>query len=109
MLESLGSPGERSILSDKKRRTGTGDREEGKSASFLEEESQAGRSGQEKVEESGEADKRSEGEENGEKRVDLEQASKEKKQGLFPRTLSICTMAECQIPCARVFYNRIRN
>lgn len=50
MLEALGSPGERSILSEKKRRTGTGDGEEGKPASFQQEESQAGRDGEEKPE-----------------------------------------------------------
>lgn len=92
MLEALGSPGERSILSEKKRRTGSGDRVEGKPASFLEEGSQAGGSSQEKaeqkVEESREADKRSEGEEDREKRVDLEEVSKEIKKGLL--TLSNC-------------------
>lgn len=87
MLEALGSPGERSILSEKKRRTGTGDKEEGKPASFLQEESQAGRDGEEKperrtsshsAEESGEAEKRSGGGEDGEKRANSEEGSKEK-------------------------------
>lgn len=79
MLEALGSPGERSILSEKKgRRTGTG--EEGKPASFPQEESQAGKDGEGKSErpasrpqeEPGEAEKRS-----GEERA----ASEEEKRG----------------------------
>lgn len=94
MLEALGSPGERSILSEKKRRTGTGDGEEGKPASFREEESQAER----KVEESGEAEERSGREEDGEKRADSEEESKEEKKGqLTPVRVS------CQIPSASVF------
>lgn len=78
MLEALGSPAERSILSEKKRRTGARDGEEGKSASFLEEESQARRSSQEEAQreasESGEADKRS-------GREELEEEPEEEKKG----------------------------
>lgn len=90
MLEALGSPGERSILSEKKRRTGTGDGEEAQPASFLQEESQAGRDGEEKLErrasshsaeESGDAEKRSGGGEDGEKRANSEEGSKEEKTG----------------------------
>lgn len=83
MLEALGSPGERSILSEKKRRTGTGDGdgEEGKPASFLEEESLARRSSQEQPGESGEADKRSGREKDGEKRAESEEGSKEENKG----------------------------
>lgn len=84
MLEALGSPGERSILSKKKRRTGTRDGEEGKPARFLQEESQAGsqekpqrRAFSHSAEESGKAEKRSGGGEDGEKGVNSAEGSKE--------------------------------
>lgn len=92
MLEALGSPGERSILSEK-RRTGTGDGEEEKPESFAGRESQedegiaegrqAERESEEKpesrssVDESSEAERREEEEENGEKEANSEEASKE--------------------------------
>lgn len=94
MLEALGSPGERSILSEKKRRTGTGDTEDGKQANFLQEEWQAGKDSHEKTErraeESAEADERSGREEDGEKRADSAERSKEEKEGQLTRTLSNC-------------------
>lgn len=97
MLEALGSPGERSILSEK-RRTGTGDGEEGKPESFAGRESQEDegiaegrqvereseseerpeRRGSSSVDESSEAERREEEEHNGEKEANSEEASKEK-------------------------------
>lgn len=95
MLEALGSPGERSILSEK-RRTGTGDgEEEEKPGSFAAGESQEDegiaegrqaereseerpeRRGSSSVDESSEAERREEEEENGEKGANSEEASKE--------------------------------
>lgn len=94
MLESLGSPGERSILSEK-RRTGTGDGEEEKPESFVggksqedegiaegrqadrESEERPERRGSSSVDESSEAERREEEEENREKGANSEEASKE--------------------------------
>lgn len=92
MLEALGSPGERSILSEK-RRKGTGDREEPGSFAAGESQEDEGiaegrqaereseerpeRRGSGSVDESSEAERREEEEENREKGANSEEASKE--------------------------------
>lgn len=85
MLEALGSPGERSILSEKKR-TATGDRKQEKPESFAAGESQEDkgiaeerpeRRGSSSVDESSEAVRREEEEENEEKGANSEEASNE--------------------------------
>lgn len=83
MLEALGSPGERSILSEKKRGKGTGDGEGGKPVSFLEEdnEEKPERRASHSAEKFGEAEKRSGGNDDGKKRATLEEGSREERTG----------------------------
>lgn len=127
MLEALGSPGERSILSEK-RRTGTGDGDEEKPGSFVAGESQEDegiaegrqaereseerpeRRGSSSVDESSEAERREEEEENGEKGANSEEASKENttKDKTDQKTPGICQKIRSKLFIIIIIISQIR-